>query len=611
MNEHKKIKELLVDFALGELSKEQANQVRAHLTKCPECRSEIKRLEALLECTDQIRKSSPDEQACESARQTIFQVVENQKIKQTSGPTVSLEYIRKTIMKNPITKFTAAAVILIVAVMILHNSSVDMTTSVYAQMRENIKRMLWIHINTKGIYKGKEVELEQWFSDGEKVIALKKSDGELEFSDYKEGEKYVYDPNKQMISLSFIDQNDYARNAMPLQNGIDSMLSILTQRGADIVYHPGEFQGKEVEIYEVRYNVDKITMNGKIYVNLQNRLPIVCDYKAKDANGNQTTAWMKFEFPENGPKNIYDIGAPVSAKAPAQDLQKVLEAYLSHRKNSTQHYIAIVTVDQWHQKIWTFNIVYNDGKIQRKETRTTDEFKQQWEQYSRQKDIPFESLLELTQKGGTEYHSISLYVDGKSYWAYRNQNQPWKISEQRSEGPNQLTRDDLAGLAWPIFSNMQNEGTLIENDYSRKNNLICIQQLQQGEKMPEGHPDTVHLPSKRLCYLNPNRDYICERIEYHSLKNAPWQKDKSWLEGVDPNKLYQDSSNITEVTKYRQTKEGKWYPYKIEFRISPYDPNAGEFQPYSLHDVKTVYLQTNPEFPEGIFDPNNLPKQEN
>jgi anti-sigma-K factor RskA len=132
MNEHKKINKLLVDFALGELSQEQANQVRAHLTECPECSSEIKRIEALLECTDNIRKSSPDERMCKSARQAILQAVERQKIKQlTSGPNIGLEYIRKTIMKNKITEIAAAAVV--IAVVLIGVTLIDKSaTSAYA-----------------------------------------------------------------------------------------------------------------------------------------------------------------------------------------------------------------------------------------------------------------------------------------------------------------------------------------------------------------------------------------------------------------------------------------------------------------------------------------------
>ncbi len=124
--------------------------------------------------------------------------------------------------------------------------------------------------------------------------------------------------------------------------------------------------------------------------------------------------------------------------------------------------------------------------------------------------------------------------------------------------------------------------------------------------MPDGQ--RAIKPSKYLYYFNPRRDYICERIELYYITNASWQKDKSWLEGVDLNILGVDSSTITQVTEYRQTELGQWYPYKIETSISVYDSNINAFGPYSFNNVKTVYLNSNPTFPEGIFDPKQLPK---
>ena len=519
-------------------------------------------------------------------------------------------------MKSPITKFAAAAVVIIVVMFVLQNGSVDIASTTYAQMRKNMQKMPWVHVIIKGT-KGTQgekyyAEMEQWFSDEAQVLAMKKPDGELEFSDYKKGKSYVYDPNAELISLSFINQNNYSKRAIPLQNGIDSMLSMLTKQGATINHRPGRFEGKEVEIYEIQYRLENMSMNGKMYVDSKSRLPIYGEYETTDAHGNHGNAEMRFEFPESGPKNIYDIGAPISAQAPSQDLEEVMDVYRAYRQNSPQNYIAIVTEDQWYNKIRYVDIIYNDGKTQRKEKLSTDDFKQRWIEYSIREDVPFTEMLELARKSGGEYHSISLYLDGKLYWLGREKDGPWKISEQRSPGPNRLSKkDDLAGLGWPLFSNMQNEGTVIENDHSRENNLICIQQLRQGEKILRDDKYYAYMPCKYLYYLNPMRDYICERFEYHRMRNAPWQEDDSWLEGVDPNRLLPilDNIGITEVTDYRQTENGRWYPWKIEFRLSSYDPDVRTFRPFSLHDVKTIYLNTEPSFPEGIFDPNNLPKK--
>ncbi len=551
-----------------------------------------------------VKKFSVDTNA-EKNELVLNELLEAQAKSKKTKSALNEPNIWRIIVKSRIIKIAAAAAVLVVAVFILHNGKVDMASTVYAQMRDNMQKMPWLHIIVNANLEGKDAQMEQWYSDEFQVIAIKKPDGELEFSDYKKGIRYEYDPNAQFINISFINQNDYSKRAIPLQNGIDSMLSMLNQQEATITHSLGQFEGKDIEIYEVRYQMKKMVVEGRIYVNPENRLPIYCKYRVTDGDGNRSNAQMRYEFPGSGPKNIYDIGAPISAKAPPQDLQEVLEAYISHRKNIPQRYIAIVTEDQWYNKIRFLDVIYKDGQTQRKEKRSTDEFKQQWMEYSGQTDVPFADLLELAQKGGNEYNTISLCVDGKSYWAYRSKNQPWKISEQPSSGPNRLANDDLAGLGWPIYSNMQNEGVIIENDYSLEHNLICIELTEQARVTQQ----SVHTPSKRLCYLNPKRDYICERIEYYSIQNASWQKDRSWLEGVDPDELHRDTRNITEVTEYQQTEGGKWYPWKIEFIISSYDSDINAFDPYTLHNLKTVYLNTDPNFPEGIFDPNNLPKE--
>ena len=63
-----------------------------------------------------------------------------------------------------------------------------------------------------GVHEGKEVRLEQWYSDEERIIALKTPDGELGFSDYNKGKRYIYDPDTKEISISFIEQSDYSKN---------------------------------------------------------------------------------------------------------------------------------------------------------------------------------------------------------------------------------------------------------------------------------------------------------------------------------------------------------------------------------------------------------------
>ena len=114
MNKHDKISKLLAASALGELSPEVQAEVKTHLAECHQCRSELKRLQTLLECTGHISELSPDARMCESAKQAVFAAVESEKNQPSPGPNAGLEIIWRTIMYSRTMKLAAAAVIAMV-----------------------------------------------------------------------------------------------------------------------------------------------------------------------------------------------------------------------------------------------------------------------------------------------------------------------------------------------------------------------------------------------------------------------------------------------------------------------------------------------------------------
>jgi len=115
MSTHEQIKELLTDYALRELSEEKSSEVKQHLADCQECRTELKKLQAVLECADSMKELSVDEQAFESAKESLLEAVANEETKQpTPRPTIRLDLIWSTIMKSRITKLAAAVIIIAV-----------------------------------------------------------------------------------------------------------------------------------------------------------------------------------------------------------------------------------------------------------------------------------------------------------------------------------------------------------------------------------------------------------------------------------------------------------------------------------------------------------------
>ena len=151
MNTHNQINELLVSFALGELNETQRQSVEKHLADCPLCKNELKNILALLEATEQIQSKSADEKLCESAKNTLFASIKEAKPSQS---------IRKSfwriIMKSPITKLAAAAMIIIAVLIVINkfDGSIDGTTPTFAQSVEAMKKMPWLHQISRGFERG-------------------------------------------------------------------------------------------------------------------------------------------------------------------------------------------------------------------------------------------------------------------------------------------------------------------------------------------------------------------------------------------------------------------------------------------------------------------------
>jgi outer membrane lipoprotein-sorting protein len=133
MNTHNQINELLVGFALGELSEPQRQDVEKHLVECGLCRTELEKIQALLKTTEEMKTKDADEQLCESAK--ILLLASIAKINQEASH--KNKNFWRTIMKSRIIKFAAAAAIIIAAVLTIntfHKSIPVISTASAAQV---------------------------------------------------------------------------------------------------------------------------------------------------------------------------------------------------------------------------------------------------------------------------------------------------------------------------------------------------------------------------------------------------------------------------------------------------------------------------------------------
>ena len=206
---------------------------------------------------------------------------------------------------------------------------------------------------------------------------------------------------------------------------------------------------------------------------------------------------------------------------------------------------------------------------------------------------------------GIRLRGLEIY-DGEYYYRLRDHNGELTIAEKRRPSRKPVLGQDLVRIGWPKHplstTYKVTKVAIVEYDYSKSQDLICIEMLRDGLRLEN---KVTSLPARWRFYLNPERDYICQKREFTYHLDAPWQSDPTWLDGINLENVEKDSSYISEVLKYGRTDSGKWYPKKIENRRLEFKEDGTTKESIS---IDTIYLNENPQFPDGIFDLENLPK---
>lgn len=305
MNTHEKINELLAGFVLGELSEQQESEVKMHLAECGQCRTELKRLEALLECTGQMSKLSADKQLCESAKQAIFAKLESKEIKPAPRPNIRLEFIWRTIMKSKITKLAAAAVVVIIATLITinHFSSLTGGTSVvWADVLEQISEFRPYVCKMTFEYDGDRP------SDTYTVMHMTLS-RRREIRD--EGRLVqIFDMSRKPVRiLALYPEQKFAKETLLLDRGLSKDPDILRiiagpQNGTEEDLGLDKIDGRTVRVFHSPDKYNEFT----VWVDVETSLPERIEIRQPTAN--RMVIMEEFEFDVEFDESLFDTTAP-------------------------------------------------------------------------------------------------------------------------------------------------------------------------------------------------------------------------------------------------------------------------------------------------------------
>lgn len=226
----------------------------------------------------------------------------------------------RTIMKSPISKLAAAAGIIIAVLIGIHQfgGSIDGATVALAQVAENVKKVPWMHMIGSFNEAGRETKGETWASFESQIVINRMADGKVTFSDYAKNRKYVYDPGTDTVTVSHLNGKEFAMGAHSPVGLIERWMEQDKER---LIRHKreGNLEIYEFDLSENNYTIYKV----KLTVDAQTKLPIKIVHKGRTVHTSYTTdATIDFEYPENGPGSIYELGVPESAIVKTTDESK-------------------------------------------------------------------------------------------------------------------------------------------------------------------------------------------------------------------------------------------------------------------------------------------------
>jgi len=252
----------------------------------------------------------------------------SQAMEQTLNAQAEKPSVRRIIMRNKMTKFAVAAVIIIGVLLGLNNFGipVDGTKIAFAvqDVVDAMNQVKCIHAviefedgvnpNEREISKKLHMQehgSEYWETVNPALSVYKSADGTITFADYETGESNRYDPKTNIVEV-----NTNTSLAQPMHMNIaDQYLKKVERQigfGAKAEYSDTTVDGEKATLVKV----SNCTMGAPndvlmMYVNPHTLLPIKLYWTTSEPGGSKY--WFIFDYPDTFPADIYEAGVPQEA----------------------------------------------------------------------------------------------------------------------------------------------------------------------------------------------------------------------------------------------------------------------------------------------------------
>ena len=223
--------------------------------------------------------------------------------------------IRRIIMKSNWTKLATAATIIIAIGLVMYALTGSGTSITMAQVRQAMEKIDWVQM----VAKGEEGTISAWYSFASKVTIYVYSEGRIVYRDFNTGKELLWNPGSEVIHESRMEEDrEFAGGVSNIYAGFTKVFDSMEAKGDyKVTKEIGTYQGQNVEIWTGRRikgepgptHTELFTM----YINVDKKLPVAAIDVKKGADGNIQLN-VEFKYPDTGPADIYEAGAPRTAK---------------------------------------------------------------------------------------------------------------------------------------------------------------------------------------------------------------------------------------------------------------------------------------------------------
>jgi hypothetical protein len=185
--------------------------------------------------------------------------------------------------------------------------SVDGTSITIAQVRDAMQELNWMRMSNKT---GPEVA---WYSFASKVQIAVGDEGGILYLDFDAGKHLRWDPGSEAIYESPIDEaRRFAGGVSGPSEVVATFFGSLENDGWEVTRELGTYDGRKVEVWTAgqKTSTSMVTMQ----IDAETKLPVALTQKVKNADGTvRIQTDVGFDYPQTGPADIYEAGAPRSA----------------------------------------------------------------------------------------------------------------------------------------------------------------------------------------------------------------------------------------------------------------------------------------------------------